>query len=101
MAAYIVVQVEFRESERYADYRQMVPPTLEAYGGRFLIRGGAVGFLLYRAAGGIQESAEKRSLWALNSGHARSLSAITCTGSGQDIPISESSYRSPPADSGV
>jgi len=42
MAAYIVVQIDVKEPERYADYRQMVPPTLEAYGGRFVVRGGAV-----------------------------------------------------------
>lgn len=40
MSAYIVVEVNVKDPERYADYRTMVPPTLEVYGGRFLVRGG-------------------------------------------------------------
>ena len=42
MAGYIVVLVDVRDPERYADYRKMVQPTLDAYGGRFLVRGGQV-----------------------------------------------------------
>lgn len=42
MAAYIVVQVDITDAERFAEYRTMVPATLEKYGGRFLVRGGAV-----------------------------------------------------------
>ncbi len=42
MPAYIVVEVEVKDPERYADYRTMVPASLEAYGGKFLVRGGAV-----------------------------------------------------------
>jgi uncharacterized protein (DUF1330 family) len=41
MAAYIVVEVEVRDRERYEDYKRLVPPTLAEYGGRFLVRGGA------------------------------------------------------------
>ena len=40
MAAYLIVQVDVKDPERYARYREMVPPTLEQYGGRFLVRGG-------------------------------------------------------------
>ena len=40
MAAYVVVQVDVKDPVRYADYRQMVPASLEKYGGRFLVRGG-------------------------------------------------------------
>jgi uncharacterized protein (DUF1330 family) len=40
MAAYVVVQVDVKDPERYADYRVMVPPTLAKYGGRFIVRGG-------------------------------------------------------------
>jgi uncharacterized protein (DUF1330 family) len=40
MAAYVVVQVDIKDPVRYADYRTMVPPTLEKYGGRFVVRGG-------------------------------------------------------------
>lgn len=42
MAAYIVVNVEVHDSVRYEDYRKSVLPTLAAYGGRFLVRGGKV-----------------------------------------------------------
>jgi uncharacterized protein (DUF1330 family) len=41
MPAYIVVEVEVLDKERYENYKQMVPPSLAAYGGRFLVRGGA------------------------------------------------------------
>ena len=42
MAGYIVVQVDVKDAERYEAYRQLVQPTLAAYGGRFLVRGGRV-----------------------------------------------------------
>jgi len=42
MAAYIVVNVEVHDAERYEDYRRLVLPTLGQYGGRFLVRGGQV-----------------------------------------------------------
>jgi uncharacterized protein (DUF1330 family) len=42
MSAYIVVEVEVHDPDRYEDYKAMVPPSLEAYGGRFLVRGGKV-----------------------------------------------------------
>lgn len=42
MAGYIVVQVDVKDPERYTDYRDMVQPTLQPYGGRYLVRGGKV-----------------------------------------------------------
>ena len=42
MPAYIVVEVEVEDPVRYEDYKKMVPPSLSAYGGRFLVRGGKV-----------------------------------------------------------
>jgi len=42
MPAYIVVEVEVHDPERYETYKKMVPTSLAAYGGRFLIRGGKV-----------------------------------------------------------
>ena len=42
MSAYIVVEVDVKDPERYADYRAMVPASIEAYGGKHLVRGGAV-----------------------------------------------------------
>ncbi|MDQ3919832.1 MAG: DUF1330 domain-containing protein [Acidobacteriota bacterium] len=42
MPAYVVVEIEVLDAERYEDYKRMVPPSLAAYGGKFLVRGGAV-----------------------------------------------------------
>jgi len=42
MSAYIVVHVDVDDPERYENYKTMVPPTLEAYDGKFLVRGGTV-----------------------------------------------------------
>jgi hypothetical protein len=39
--AYVIADVEITDAERYADYSAQVPATLEAYGGRFLVRGGS------------------------------------------------------------
>jgi uncharacterized protein (DUF1330 family) len=41
MPAYVIVQVDVKDAVRYADYKRMVPPSLERFGGRFLVRGGA------------------------------------------------------------
>lgn len=41
MAAYVIADLEVTDPARFAEYRQRVPATLAAYGGRFLIRGGA------------------------------------------------------------
>lgn len=40
MAGYVVVQVDVHDPEGFAIYRDMVPPTLETYGGQYLVRGG-------------------------------------------------------------
>ena len=42
MAAYLVVEVEILDPARYESYRKMVAPSLAAYGGKFLVRGGSV-----------------------------------------------------------
>jgi len=41
MPAYVVVEVEVLDEQRYETYKRMVPPSLAAYGGRFIVRGGA------------------------------------------------------------
>lgn len=41
MPAYIAVQVDVHDPETYEGYKPLVPATLEAYGGRFIVRGGA------------------------------------------------------------
>jgi uncharacterized protein (DUF1330 family) len=40
VAAYIIVNIEITDPERYVGYTQAVGPTLALYGGRFLVRGG-------------------------------------------------------------
>jgi uncharacterized protein (DUF1330 family) len=41
MPAYVIADVDVSDPARYAEYRQRVPATVAAYGGRFLARGGA------------------------------------------------------------
>jgi len=40
MPAYVIALVNITDPERYETYRQLVPPTIAAYGGRFIARGG-------------------------------------------------------------
>jgi uncharacterized protein (DUF1330 family) len=40
MAAYLIVNVDVTDPVGYQDYVKAVPPTLAAYGGRYLVRGG-------------------------------------------------------------
>jgi uncharacterized protein (DUF1330 family) len=42
LAAYVIAEVDVTDTEVYEGYRKLVPPTLEKYGGKFLVRGGAV-----------------------------------------------------------
>lgn len=42
MAAYLVVDLTITDPEGFARYRDMVPPTIAAYGGKYLVRGGAI-----------------------------------------------------------
>ncbi len=41
MAAYLIVEVSVEDPELYARYRELVPASLEAWDGHFLVRGGA------------------------------------------------------------
>jgi len=41
MAAYVIADVDVTDPASYAEYRTLVPKSLEPYGGRFLVRGGA------------------------------------------------------------
>jgi uncharacterized protein (DUF1330 family) len=42
MAAYALVNVEITDSVGFAEYTKSVPATIAAFGGRFLVRGGAM-----------------------------------------------------------
>lgn len=45
MAAYIIVNVTINDPSRYEEYKQLAAPTVEAYGGRYIVRGGATATL--------------------------------------------------------
>ena len=40
MPAYLIVNVEVNNPTRYQEYLRQVTPTVEAYGGRYVVRGG-------------------------------------------------------------
>ena len=42
MSAYVVVEVEVQDPERYETYKQLAPPSIAQYGGRYVARGGEV-----------------------------------------------------------
>lgn len=41
MTAYVLADVDVHDPETYESYRKLVPATIEKYGGKFLVRGGA------------------------------------------------------------
>ena len=42
MPAYVVAEVEVTDAATYEEYRKLVPATVARYGGKYLVRGGAV-----------------------------------------------------------
>ena len=42
MSAYVIADIEVLDPAGYEAYRQQVPPTIAAFGGRYLVRGGAL-----------------------------------------------------------
>jgi uncharacterized protein (DUF1330 family) len=40
MPAYVVVDIEIHDPERYDRYKRLAPPSIAIYGGRYLTRGG-------------------------------------------------------------
>jgi uncharacterized protein (DUF1330 family) len=40
MTAYVIVDIEVTDPAGYEEYRKLAAPAVEAYGGRFLVRGG-------------------------------------------------------------
>ena len=40
MTAFVIVEIEVRDPEIYENYKSLVPASVEAYGGRFIARGG-------------------------------------------------------------
>lgn len=41
MSAYFLVEIETVDAQAMAEYRALIPPVVQAFGGRFLVRGGA------------------------------------------------------------
>jgi uncharacterized protein (DUF1330 family) len=42
MAAYVIVEINITDPAGYEEYRRLGPPTVAAYGGKFVVRGGKV-----------------------------------------------------------
>lgn len=42
MAAYVIVEVNVTDPQLFAEYAKGVPASIAAYGGKYLVRGGAV-----------------------------------------------------------
>ena len=42
MSAYIIARVHITNLEKYKDYQKLTPAAIAKYGGRFIVRGGAV-----------------------------------------------------------
>ena len=40
MPAYVIAQVDVTDPAAYAEYKNLVPPSLATYGGKFSVRGG-------------------------------------------------------------
>ena len=41
MPAYVIADVEVTDEALFEEYRKLVPATVEAYGGKYIVRGGA------------------------------------------------------------
>ncbi|MGE3540055.1 MAG: DUF1330 domain-containing protein [Candidatus Tectimicrobiota bacterium] len=42
MPAYIIVDLEVTDPAVFEEYRQLVPATIQQYGGRYVVRGGTI-----------------------------------------------------------
>jgi uncharacterized protein (DUF1330 family) len=45
MPAYVIVDVEITDPVRYEEYRRLATPTVAAFDGRYVVRGGSTGTL--------------------------------------------------------
>lgn len=41
MAAYVIVDINIRDHEKYELYKQLTPASIAEFGGKFVVRGGA------------------------------------------------------------
>jgi uncharacterized protein (DUF1330 family) len=42
MSVYMILEIQVVDAETYGEYIQQAPATVEQYGGRYLVRGGAI-----------------------------------------------------------
>lgn len=42
MSAYVIVNITVHDPARYEEYKRLAPPSISAYGGRYVARGGPV-----------------------------------------------------------
>ena len=42
MPAYVIAEIEVKDWEKFEEYRERVPATIAAHGGKYLARGGEV-----------------------------------------------------------
>ena len=42
MSAYVIADITVNDQERYEDYKKLAPPSITAFGGKYLARGGKV-----------------------------------------------------------
>ena len=42
MAAYVVVKLEITDPERFKNYQQLAAASIKKFGGKYLVRGGAM-----------------------------------------------------------
>ncbi|WP_026954004.1 DUF1330 domain-containing protein [Algoriphagus vanfongensis] len=42
MSAFVIVQVDISDPAQYEEYKKLTPATIEAYGGKFVLRGNPV-----------------------------------------------------------
>ena len=40
MAAYVIVEIDILDPERYEEYKKLAGATVEKYGGKYIVRGG-------------------------------------------------------------
>ncbi len=45
MAAYVIASIKVTDPAGYDEYKKLVGPAIEAYGGRYLVRGGKIDLL--------------------------------------------------------
>lgn len=79
MAAYVIASIDVKDPVGYEEYKQLAAPSIAKYGGRYIVRGGAVQALEGRwkpARLAVIEfaSAEQARRWYGSEDYARALS---------------------------